>query len=175
MTKPLGLGIITAALKQGKLPAAAVAEAMRIMVTLNKGAAEAMVTVGAHTCTDVTGFGLLGHLRELVNAGSVSAVLRFENVPVLEEAVHLLRQGLIPNGSRRNLDSLREWLYVADGVGEEALLLLADAQTSGGLLIALPADAAERLKAELLSNGVPDFADIGEIVAGSGGRIHIEP
>ena len=134
-----------------------------------------MVTVGAHACTDVTGFGLLGHLRELVNAGAVSAELRFKAVPVLAEAVNLVRQGIIPNGSRRNLDSLREWLDVADGVGEEALLLLADAQTSGGLLIALPADRAGLLKAELVSNGVPDFADIGEIVAGPNGRIRIEP
>ena len=175
LTKPLGLGIISAALKQGKVSAAAVAEATRIMVTLNKAAAAAMVTVGAHACTDVTGFGLLGHLRELVNAGAVSAELRFKTVPVLAEAVNLVRQGIIPNGSRRNLDSLREWLDVADGVGEEALLLLADAQTSGGLLIALPADRAGLLKAELVSNGVPDFADIGEIVAGPNGRIRIEP
>ncbi len=175
LTKPLGLGIITAALKQGKVSAAAVAEATRIMVTLNKAAAASMVAVGANACTDVTGFGLLGHLAEMVSGSGVSAVIRVNQIPVIDEAWNLVSQGIVPGSSRLNLKFLRERLDIADGVGEDALLLLADSQTSGGLLIALPAARAEQLKAELVSNGVPDFAEIGEIVVDSQSRIRIEP
>jgi cysteine desulfurase NifS/selenium donor protein len=174
LTKPLGLGIITAALKQGKVSAAVLAEATRIMVTLNRAASAAMVTVGAHACTDVTGFGLLGHLRELVSASGASALLHAGRIPVLEEARNLVSQGIIPGNSRRNLEFLRDCLDVADGVGEDNLLLLADAQTSGGLLIAVAADKVALLKAELVSNGVAECAEIGVIVAGSPGRIRIE-
>ncbi len=175
LTKPLGTGIITAALKQGKVSAAGLAEATRIMATLNKAAAAAMVTVGAHACTDVTGFGLLGHLREVAGGSGVGAVIHVNRVPVIEGAWDLVRQGIVPGSSRRNLEFLRDQLDVADGVGEDALLLLADAQTSGGLLIAVPAEKVEQLKAELARNQVPLFAEIGSIVADPGNHIRIEP
>jgi len=175
LTKPLGLGIITAALKQGKVSDAALAEAITVMATLNKAAAAAMVAVGAHACTDVTGFGLLGHLAEMASGSGVGAVIHVNRIPVIEEAWNLVRQGIVPGSSRLNLKFLRERLDVAKEVSEDALLLLADSQTSGGLLIALPAEKVEQLKVELVHNQVPRFAEIGEIVADPRSRIIIEP
>jgi selenide,water dikinase len=174
LTKPLGIGIITTALKQGKTSAATTAEVINVMSTLNKSAARAMVTVGAHACTDVTGFGLLGHLSEMVAGSGVGARIHVDRIPVIDEAWSLVRQGVVPGGSRKNLEFLRERLDVADGVGEDALLLLADAQTSGGLLIALPAEKVDQLLEELASNGVPVYAEIGEIIDDSNNLIRIE-
>jgi selenide, water dikinase len=174
LTKPLGIGIITTALKQGKTSAATTAEVINVMSTLNKSAARAMVTVGAHACTDVTGFGLLGHLSEMVAGSGVGARIHVERIPVIDEAWSLVRQGVVPGGSRKNLEFLRERLDVADGVGEDTLLLLADAQTSGGLLIALPAEKVDQLLEELASNGVPVYAEIGEIIDDSNNLIRIE-
>jgi len=175
LTKPLGIGIITTAMKSGKASQQTVAEVIDVMATLNKDAAEAMITVGAHACTDITGFGFLGHLSEMVRGSGVGAVISLSKVPVLAETWSLVRQGIAPGGSRRNLEFLRERLEVTGGVGEDALLLLADAQTSGGLLIALPAENAEQLKLELARKKVPIFADIGEIVADPESRIRLEP
>jgi selenide,water dikinase len=175
LTKPLGIGIITTAMKKGLVSEETIAEAMEQMATLNKAAAEAMVEIGAHACTDVTGFGLLGHLSEMVRGSGVGALIRLHQVPVLAEAWSLVRQGIAPGGSHRNLDFLRERLDVADGIGEDALLLLADAQTSGGLLIALPQDAAPLLQNALAGRGVPVFAEIGEIIAEPVGVIRIVP
>jgi selenide,water dikinase len=175
LTKPLGIGIITTALKQGRIFERTLAEVVRIMSILNKGAAEAMVSVGAHACTDVTGFGLLGHLAEMVQGSGVGAVIRASEVPVLAETWPLVREGVVPAGSRRNLDFLRDRLITAPGIDKETLLVLADAQTSGGLLIALPADDAERLKEELARQQAPVIADIGEIVEDPDSRISIEP
>lgn len=173
LTKPLGIGIITTAMKQGKVSAETIAAATEVMTTLNKGAAEAMASVGAHACTDVTGFGLLGHLSEMVRGSGVGAVINVTQVPVLEEAWFLVRQGIAPGGSRRNLEFIRERLAVAADVGEDALLVLADAQTSGGLLIALPAVDAGRLKEELALRNVPVIAEIGEITADPESRIEV--
>lgn len=171
LTKPLGIGIITTAMKSGKVSDKTVAEVVAVMACLNKSAAEAMVAIGAHACTDVTGFGFLGHLSEMVRGSGVGAVISLSRVPVLEEAWSLVREGIAPGGSRRNLEFLRDRLTVETGVSEEELLVLADAQTSGGLLIALPADDVGRLKAELAGRGVTVVAEVGEIVADPDSRI----
>jgi selenide,water dikinase len=175
LTKPLGLGIITTAMKQGRASAATIAEATKVMATLNRDAARAMVAVGAHACTDVTGFGLLGHLSEMVRGSGVGAIVSVARVPVLAEAWSLVKQGIAPGGSRRNLEFIRERLEVAGDIGEDVLLLLADAQTSGGLLIALPAADVARLTKELADCQVPVFAEIGEIVTDAECRIRLEP
>ncbi len=173
LTKPLGIGIITTAMKTGQVSAGTISETVAVMATLNKSAAEAMVSVGAHACTDVTGFGFLGHLSEMVRGSGVGAVISLALVPVLAEAWSLVRQGIAPGGSRRNLEFLRDRITVAPGIGEEELLVLADAQTSGGLLIAVPAADVERLKAELTSRGVLVVAEIGEIVTDPASRIDL--
>mgnify|MGYP001063581932 CR=1 FL=1 len=175
LTKPLGIGIITTAMKSGKVTEKTVAEVVAVMASLNRSAAEAMVVVGAHACTDVTGFGFLGHLSEMVRGSGVGAVISVSRVPVLEEAWSLVREGIAPGGSRRNLEFLRDRLTVETGVSEEELLVLADAQTSGGLLIALPADDVDRLETELAGRGVTDVAEIGEIVADPDSRITLRP
>jgi len=175
LTKPLGIGIITTAMKSGKVSEKTVAEVVAVMASLNKSAAEAMIAIGAHACTDVTGFGFLGHLSEMVRGSGVGAVISVSQVPVLEEAWSLVREGIAPGGSRRNLEFLRDRLTVSTGVSEEQLLVLADAQTSGGLLIALPAEDVDRLKAELEKRGVTVVAEIGEIVIDPDSRITLRP
>lgn len=175
LTKPLGIGIITTAMKKGKASEKTVAEVIKVMATLNKDAAEAMIAVGANACTDVTGFGFLGHLSEMVRGSGVGAVINVSKVPVIEETWQLVREGIAPGGSRNNLSFLRDRLDVSAGVSEDELLVLADAQTSGGLLIALPASDAERLKEELAKRNVEVIADIGEIVADTASRIKLVP
>lgn len=174
LTKPLGIGIVTTAMKQGKASPQAVDEVVEIMRTLNRDAAEAMVAVGVHACTDVTGFGFLGHLSEMVRGSGVGAVIDLGGVPVIEEAWRLVKEGIAPGGSRRNLEFLRERLLPGAGVGEDELLLLADAQTSGGLLIAVAPERVEKLKEELASRGVPVAAEVGEIVPDPESRIRLE-
>lgn len=142
LTKPIGTGVVTTALKAGAAQGAHVSEAVHWMTTLNRSASEAMVDTSAHAATDITGFGLLGHLSDLCIASNVSAFLDSESVPLLPGALEYARMGHIPAGTRTNLDFVRDRLSVASTVSSHVLSLLADAQTSGGLLIALdPLDA----------------------------------
>jgi selenide, water dikinase len=144
LTKPIGTGVVTTALKAGVAHAAHVTEAVRWMTTLNRAASEAMLAVGAHAATDITGFGLLGHLTDLCAASNVSAVLESGSIPFLPGALEYARLGHIPGGTRSNLEFVRDRVSVASGVSDVILSLLADAQTSGGLIIALDPIAAEK-------------------------------
>jgi selenide,water dikinase len=168
LTKPLGTGILTTALKGGRLGADDLAEAIRVMATLNHDAAEAMRAVGPTAGTDVTGFGLLGHLSEMLTASGVGARIRASEVPTLPGARDLAAENVAPGGSYRNLEAVATSLRSAEGVTDADRLLLADAQTSGGLLIAVEPGKAERLRRELAARGTPAAADIGEITAESG-------
>ncbi len=132
LTKPLGVGVLN---NRHKQTGEVFAEAVASMTTLNAAAAEAALAAGVRACTDVTGFGLLGHLFKMCRASGVSAVIDSQAVPVLDEVRESLDRGYLPGGSRRNLDWVRPHLGVRDGVSETDLLLLADAQTSGGLLL----------------------------------------
>lgn len=163
LTKPLGIGIITTAIKAQVADDAIVERALRVMTMLNRAASEAMVAVGVHGATDVTGFGLLGHLAELVRGSGVGARVRARQVPLIEGTRALAERGLIPGGSRRNLDSVAELLRFAPTLGEVDQLLLADAQTSGGLLIAVAPDRADQLIARLRAAGTLAAAVVGEI------------
>ena len=155
LTKPLGTGVITTALKRGKAEASHVDAAVEAMLTLNRAASLAAREVGGvHACTDITGFGLLGHLFKLARASGVTAVVDAAAVPYVEGARESLAAGFVPGGSRRNLDWVRPHLQT--GVEEEELLLLADAQTSGGLLVA---------------GELPGHPVIGELVAGGGSAL----
>lgn len=131
LTKPLGVGVLN---NRHKATGEVFAEAVESMVALNGPASRAALAAGVRAATDVTGFGLLGHLLKMARASGVTAVLDAAAVPVLEAARRSLAEGYVPGGSRRNLDWVRPHLS-ADGVAEEDLLLLADAQTSGGLLV----------------------------------------
>ncbi len=176
LTKPIGTGIVSTAIKAGAVVPEAVAAAIASMATLNRGAAEAMLHVRAHAATDVTGFGLLGHLRELLAASGVAARVRASAVPLLPDALPLCRDGHIPGGTRRNQEDLASAVSWGDDVHPLLRVLLCDAQTSGGLLIAVPPERSDDLLAELRARATPAAALIGEVVEPEGdgiGRIDV--
>lgn len=177
LTKPLGMGIITTGIKRQKVAAETVDQAVATMSTLNRYAAEVMEAVGGvHACTDVTGFGLLGHLREVAAASRVGATISLEAVPVLPEAWRLVREGVCPGGTHRNLKSLEGSVEWAPGMGEDVRLVLSDAQTSGGLLMAVgKAQSKEMLRRLSETKGVLAAARIGEVTAGPAGKIRVVP
>ncbi len=175
LTKPLGTGIITTAGKQGTAPAEVLQEAVDTMATLNRAAAEAMVKVGVHAATDITGFGLRGHLQSMVRGSKVGALIRLAQVPVLPGVWDLLEQGVAPGGTHRNLHSVTESARWHPDVSDQGQLLLCDAQTSGGLLISVPAERQEALLSELQAAGVTVRAVVGEITEGPVGQIHVVP
>ena len=173
MTKPIGIGIVTTAAKQDKDALGAITLAIRLMATLNRGAAEAMATVPAHACTDITGFGLLGHLRNIAAASKCVARVRLKDVPVLDAAWVYVRQEIAPGGTHANWRFLNDWVDYAPSIDKESQLVLCDAQTSGGLLIAVAPSDAEKLVAELHARGTPCAAIIGTLEAGAPGRIAV--
>jgi selenide,water dikinase len=162
LTKPLGMGIITTAIKRDLAPASLIDRAVGVMATLNRSASEVMLNHPVRAATDVTGFGLLGHLSEMLGHGDVGAHVEVKAVPVLEEAWELAQRGIVPGGTRRNLSSVEATVDWSERLAEHERLVVADAQTSGGLLIAVAADAADALLADLHTRGVPDAARIGE-------------
>jgi selenide,water dikinase len=175
LTKPLGVGIIATAVKAQVCPSAVLDEAIRAMTTLNGPAADAMKESGCNACTDVTGFGLLGHLREMAAASGVGARVRFGRVPVIAGVEELTRQDLAPGGTEANLEYLETMGAVVweSDLPMESRLILSDAQTSGGLLISVPPDRVEKLVAALEVRGALAAADIGEIIEDQDCRILI--
>ena len=172
LTKPLGIGVITTGIKQGRTSRETAEKAIRVMAALNRPAAEAMTETGVSAATDVTGFGLLGHLHEMTRAAEVRARIHLAAVPMLEEAWDLAREGAVPGGTRRNrlaVDEAVTW----DRVSEDAQILLCDAQTSGGLLIAVPEDRLDRLLDALRERETPAAAVVGEITGTGGGEISV--
>ena len=163
LTKPLGIGVITTGIKQEKTPPPVAAEAVRVMGMLNRGAAEAMQETGVHASTDITGYGLLGHLHEMVTASGGGARISAAAVPVLHGARELAAQGAIAGGTARNLEWLADKVRWAPEIDEITRLLLADAQTSGGLLIAVAPSRAEMLERALRFRGVETVARIGDV------------
>ena len=170
LTKPIGTGIISTAIKHGVAPAVAEAAAIASMLQLNQAAAAAMTAVGVSAATDVTGFGLLGHLRTMARASGVSATVQAAAVPVLPGAEALADAGEVPGGTRSNERSLRTSVQWSDAVLPPRRILLCDAQTSGGLLMAVPPSAQPRLEAELAARGVAAYR-IGDLHDGRAGTI----
>jgi selenide, water dikinase len=173
LTKPLGLGIITTAAKQGKDESGAIAEAIAVMGQLNRDASSVFAQARAHALTDVTGFGLLGHLRNMAAASGVAAMVRNGAVPILAPAREYVRQGIAPSGTHANRRFLSQWVSYDLDITEFDQLLLCDAQTSGGLLAALPGDRAETVLGELRQRGSTAATVIGSIVAGEPGQIQV--
>jgi selenide, water dikinase len=163
LTKPLGTGIISTAIKQAKAPERAVTAAIRTMTTLNRAAAEAAATVPVHAATDVTGFGLLGHLRAMTLGSKVRVRLHAGRIPLLPDVVALAEAGLVPGGTKRNLLAVAETVRWDPGLSEPLRTVIGDAQTSGGLLVATP-DGPGLLRA-LAAAGVDEAAQIGEVIA----------
>jgi len=166
LTKPIGVGIVATAAKQDKDDLGAIRDAIRLMSTLNRGACEAMLDVGVHAATDVTGFGLLGHLRNVVTASGCAAVVERRRVPVIEAAVQYLRDGVAPGGTHANARFLADWVDFG-AASKDDQLLLCDAQTSGGMLIAVAEEKSAALVRALEARGTPCAAVIGRFEAGA--------
>jgi len=165
ITKPLGTGIISTALKSGKDLGELTAEVSRFMMTLNKAASEAMQEVGVHACTDITGFGLLGHAYEMAKGSKVSMRIVASKVPLFKEAIPLVSAGFVPGGTHNNRYYLDGKILLDTTISWEISTLLFDAQTSGGLLISVAQDKTDRLLQELRKRGVETIAVIGEVTA----------
>jgi cysteine desulfurase len=151
LTKPIGTGILSTALKQGAVSAQDAAEAINWMAQLNREAAEVMLQTGANACTDVTGFGLLGHLLGMMRASNTSAIITANQVPYIGKAYDLAAAGIIPGGSKSNLDYTAPFVEYDKNVSKVVRTLLNDAQTSGGLLVSLPEDQAQLYLNEMQS------------------------
>ena len=174
LTKPLGIGIISTGIKRVRVSRESIEKVVDVMTTLNKAAAEVMIEVGANACTDITGFGLLGHLAAMTSASGTGARVSLQAVPVLSEAWELVKEGICPGGSTRNHQALQGKVKWAPEITEEAQLILCDAQTSGGLLIAVPKAKSQEMVRRLQAVKVPAAAKIGEIIE-DGGRIQVVP
>jgi selenide,water dikinase len=174
LTKPIGTGIINTAVKGGMAGERAAETVARSMATLNKAASEAMLEVGVNACTDITGFGLLGHACEMIQDGQIGLKIRSVSVPIFPETIALARMGMIPGGTYRNKDFRSGMVDLLAGVGDVMLDILFDPQTSGGLLISVGADKTGLLLTGLKEAGVPDAAVIGDVVSRPARRIVVE-
>ena len=175
LTKPLGTGIITTAGKQGVAEPQVLNQAVEIMSALNAAASEAMVKVGVNACTDVTGFGLLGHLQGMIKASGVGARIYLNRIPIMEGVWELIRQGIAPGGTHRNLESVGHLVKWHPDITHEAQLLLCDAQTSGGLLISVLQEKTDTLVRELRAAKTHSAAVIGEIPPDESRQIEVLP
>jgi len=173
LTKPLGTGLYATALKSEAVSEAEFAPAAEMMMRLNREAAEAMVAAAAHAATDVTGFGLLGHALEMAQASQVGMVFQAEKIPLLPRALELAEKGMIAGGLMRNREHFQGRVEFSPAVSEPMRIVLWDPQTSGGLLIAVPAANAPRLEDELSKRGLATIARIGEAVAEHPGRARV--
>ena len=170
LTKKIGTGILTTAVKRGEMPESKLNEAIRSMTTLNADAASVMQKHGVKAATDVTGFGLLGHLGNMLRASSISGKqhlgvrLSYSKIPKFSEVEAFLEKGLCPLGTRRNLETAAPLTTLSEEVSDNKKFLLADAQTSGGLLMAIPEEKLENLLQDLRASNVPICAVIGQII-----------
>ena len=174
LTKGLGTGIITTAGMADKADPEILKGAVASMATLNRAASEAMLAVGANACTDITGFGLVGHLVTMMKASGTSARIELSRVPLLPGAKDLVEQGISPGGTYRNLESVGREAQWHASISAEEQLLLCDAQTSGGLLISLPGDRADQLMQELGARDVM-AAVVGTITDQAGAPVEVVP
>jgi len=173
LTKPLGTGIISTALKAGMASQEAVRKIVESMVTLNRIASEWMKKLGAHACTDITGFGFIGHILEMATASRVGVVIQSRDVPVFPEAVEYARMGLIPGGAHSNQDFFSCKVEIHSGVQNLLVDIFYDPQTSGGLLISVPSSEAEKLIATLKKEGHGHCSIVGEVVEEPLGKIRL--
>lgn len=162
MTKPLGLGLITTSIKAEMAPKSAIDKAIFQMSALNKLASELAIEAHANAMTDITGFGMLGHLNEMLN-NKFTAEVDYSNIPIIEEAHELAEMGLFPGGSFRNRDHLKNKVNFVSSITEDQQMLLFDSQTSGGLIISIPAERADKLLDNLKRAGIFSASIFGEI------------
>jgi selenide, water dikinase len=171
LTKPLGTGIINTAIKRDQVPAAVLEKVTLLMATLNRKAAEIMGKYQVHACTDITGFGLLGHLAEMVLDSGCGIRVDAAAVPIIPETFGFAEKGLVPGGGRRNRDFRQHLVDFAPSVNSTLQDILFDPQTSGGLMICVDREDAGNLLDELKSSGITEANVMGEIITAPTHRI----
>jgi selenide,water dikinase len=167
LTKPLGTGILTSAVKKGKVENTFLKEAVDSMLLLNKTASRAAVSAGARAATDVTGFGLLGHALNMARGSKIDLIIYSEKVPLMSKVKDLAAAGAVPKGAVKNLEFCSRNTVFSENTGDGYKLAMSDPQTSGGLLIALPARGLKKFDQAMKKGGLP-YRVIGEVVRGSG-------
>jgi selenide,water dikinase len=172
LTKPIGSGVVATAIKAGAAPDAVIAAAVEVMSALNEGASRAALMAGVRAGTDVTGFGLLGHLHRMLRASGAAADVRAAAVPLIEGAADLAAAGHVPGGSERNAADLRGAVSWDPSIARPLRTLLTDAQTSGGLLLCVEPDALDDLRAGLDGNALAS-AVVGSVTEGTAGAITV--
>jgi len=173
LTKPLGAGVLSSAVKKGDLSPEEQRATIGVMTHLNRGGAEAMTAVGARAATDVTGFGLFGHLLGMVRGTNVGVTVRASAVPFQPRVHEFIGKGVCPGGTKKNLAYFGAWCDFDASLTETERLALADAQTSGGLLVACPPERADEFASRLAAAKTPAAARIGEFTAGGAARIRV--
>ncbi len=173
LTKPLGTGIISTALKAGMASQEAVRKIVESMVTLNRTASERMKEFAAHACTDITGFSFIGHALEMATASGVGIAIQSGEVPIFPEAVEYARMGLIPGGANSNRDFFSCKVEIHSNVQSVLVDIFYDPQTSGGLLISVPSGEAEKLVAALKKEGLGYSGIVGEVAEEPRGKIRL--
>jgi len=175
LTKPIGTGIISTAMKAEIATQKSMDVAVKVMSALNRSAAECMLEVGVNSCTDVTGFGLLGHLHEMISASRVGAEVSFNKVPLIPGTRELADDLIIPAGTSRNREFLSDHVNWGDGIEYEEQMILCDAQTSGGLLISVPEENSAVLIESLEHSDAIAAARIGRITKDENCKIKVDP
>ncbi|MCU9613088.1 selenide, water dikinase SelD [Caldibacillus lycopersici] len=173
LTKPIGVGILTTALKRGLLTTEQIDRVTKVMTTLNKSAAEIIKSYEVHACTDVTGFGLLGHATEMAAGAQVGLKINKNQVPILEGAKAFAENGVLPGGSRNNYAHVKNMVTFSEAIDETDQYILCDAVTSGGLLISVASSDAETLLHELQQAGL-EASIIGEVIAEHAGHVLVD-
>ena len=171
LTKPLGTGVLSFAAQIDRAPKGAAEAIAESMAALNRAAAELMIAHGAHACTDVTGFGLMGHLGEMARSSGVDVEIVWDDLPVFDGLIDCLASGIVPGGIERNRESSREAADPAEGVTEAMLDVCFDPQTSGGLVIALPDKKADGFVSALRDKGVLGATIVGRVAGVGSGRV----
>ena len=171
LTKPLGTGIINTAIKGKMASDDSISRVTRAMAALNKTASEVMQEVGVNACTDITGFGLLGHACEMIEDTNLGMEINASSVPFFPEAKEFAGMGMVPGGTYRNREFRKKLIEVGSGVSPYFMDILFDPQTSGGLLISVPEKKANELLERLRDKGIKEAAIIGEVVAEPRGKI----
>jgi selenide,water dikinase len=174
LTKPLGTGIIATALKRKKASRESVMKITESMTTLNRVASEVMMEVGVNACTDITGFGFLGHVLEMAMASDVGIVIQLQSVPIFPEAEEYASRGMVPGGTGRNRDFSSCRVEIQGNGPDGTMNILYDPQTSGGLLISVGGKRVKMLLEQLHSKGVQWATVIGEVLEGPKGRVVLE-
>ena len=171
LTKPLGTGVINTAIKGGTASVEVIERVTQLMATLNRDAAEVMLKYRVHACTDITGFGLLGHLAEMIVNADCGIELNAGNIPILPEAIEYAAMGLLPAGAFKNKAFRESMVEFSSSVNPVLRDLLFDPQTSGGLLICLAREEADKLIDELNQKGIDETAVIGNVISAPSGKI----